>query len=107
MTNLRTERKTSGALRSPYKFARYGESGLEVSELFAETAKHADDLCVIRSMVAGVSRSTPRVDPPADTIDCASATLRALPCPPAAGISARRHGISHDCSAMRRGFDAR
>src|SRR5438067_647218 len=50
--NLRTERKTAGALRSPFKFARYGKSGVEVSELFARTARHADDLCVIRSMYA-------------------------------------------------------
>ena len=57
--NLRTERKTSGALRSPYTFAKYGQSGLEVSELFAKTAAHADDLCVIRSMVADVPNHEP------------------------------------------------
>jgi len=57
--NLRTERKTSGALRSPFKFAKYGKSGLEASELFAETAAHADDLCVIRSMVADVPNHEP------------------------------------------------
>jgi len=46
-----TERPTGAALGSPFKFARYGESGLEVSELFADLGKrHADDLCVIRSM---------------------------------------------------------
>src|SRR6476660_5756619 len=36
--NLRTERKTGHALRCPYKFQRYGQSGIEVSELFAQTA---------------------------------------------------------------------
>jgi hypothetical protein len=57
---LRTERKTSGALRSPFKFARYGRSGLEVSELFAKTAAAcADDLCVIRSMQAEVPNHEP------------------------------------------------
>src|SRR4051794_41087533 len=45
--NLRTERKTAGAFRSPFKFRKYGQSGLEVSELFEQTARHADDLCVI------------------------------------------------------------
>ncbi len=35
---------------SPFGFSRYGESGLPVSTLFQETARHADDLCVIRSM---------------------------------------------------------
>jgi hypothetical protein len=49
--HLQTERPTSTALGSPFSFARYGQSGLEVSELFAPLAeKHADDLCVIRSM---------------------------------------------------------
>ncbi len=37
-------------MQSPFKFQRYGQSGLEISELFAKTAQHADDLCVIRSM---------------------------------------------------------
>jgi len=35
---------------SPFGFSRYGESGLPVSTLFQETARHADELCVIRSM---------------------------------------------------------
>lgn len=37
-------------LPSPWSFARQGESGLWVSDLFPQLAKHADDLCVIRSM---------------------------------------------------------
>src|SRR5580692_11553694 len=32
--NLRTERKTGAAFPSPFKFKKYGESGLEVSEIF-------------------------------------------------------------------------
>lgn len=38
------------AMASPFKFAKYGQSQLEVSEVFAKTAAHADDLAVIRSM---------------------------------------------------------
>jgi hypothetical protein len=38
------------ALGSPFKFSRYGQSGLEISEVFAQTAAHADNLAVIRSM---------------------------------------------------------
>jgi hypothetical protein len=38
------------AMGSPFKFSKYGQSGLEVSELFAKTAAHADDLAVIKSM---------------------------------------------------------
>ena len=35
---------------TPYKFARHGESGLPISELFPNVAQHADDLCIINSM---------------------------------------------------------
>ncbi|QDU93104.1 DUF1501 domain-containing protein [Lignipirellula cremea] len=46
-----TERPTGAALSSPFTFQKYGESGLEASELFDKLASnHADDLCVVRSM---------------------------------------------------------
>lgn len=35
---------------SPWTFQRHGESGLPVSDLFPQTAKHLDRLCLIRSM---------------------------------------------------------
>ena len=58
--NLRTERKTAGALRSPFAYRRYGKSGIEVSELFARTAaEHIDDMCVVRSMHADVPNHEP------------------------------------------------
>jgi hypothetical protein len=39
------------ALLAPrWKFSRRGQSGLWISELFDEVARHADDLCVINSM---------------------------------------------------------
>ncbi len=38
------------AMKSPYKFAKYGQSGIEISETYPELAKHADKLCIIRSM---------------------------------------------------------
>ena len=57
--NLRTERKTGAAFRSPFSFHRYGRSGLEVSELFAKTAQHIDDIAVIRSMHADVPNHEP------------------------------------------------
>jgi hypothetical protein len=38
------------AFRSPYKFQKYGQSGIDISEKFTELAKCADELCVIRSM---------------------------------------------------------
>ena len=58
-TNLRTERKTGAAYPSPFQFQKYGESGIEVSELFAHTARHIDDIAVIRSMHADVPNHEP------------------------------------------------
>ena len=37
---------------SVFKFQRHGESGLQISELLPETARHADKLCVINGMHA-------------------------------------------------------
>jgi hypothetical protein len=37
-------------LASPWTFAQHGQSGLWVSDLFPETAKHVDDLCIINGM---------------------------------------------------------
>lgn len=42
--------ETGKLLKSPWMFRRYGQSGIHVSELFPQTAKHIDDLCVINSM---------------------------------------------------------
>jgi hypothetical protein len=39
-------------LASPWKFRKYGQSGIEVSDLFPQVASCIDDVCVIRSMVA-------------------------------------------------------
>lgn len=57
--SLITERKTGGAFPSPFKFQRYGQSGIEVSEIFAKTAQHIDDIAVIRSMQAQVPNHEP------------------------------------------------
>ncbi|MEW4568890.1 DUF1501 domain-containing protein [Tautonia sp. JC769] len=42
--------ETGSLLASPWKFRRYGESGIPVSELFPNVAQHADDLCLIHSL---------------------------------------------------------
>jgi hypothetical protein len=56
---LTTERKTGAAFPSPFSFHRYGESGIEVSDLFARTAQHIDDIAVVRSMYAQVPNHEP------------------------------------------------
>ncbi len=37
-------------LASPWNFQKYGKSGMPISDLFPNVAKHADSLCVINSM---------------------------------------------------------
>jgi hypothetical protein len=69
--NLGTERKTGAALPSPFKFQKYGQSGLEISEIFPHVAGHADDLCVIRSMHADV----PNHEPSLLLMNCGEARL--------------------------------
>ena len=59
MGNLKTERPTGNVMQSPFKSKPYGESGLEVTELFDKTAQHIDDICVIRSMHADVPNHEP------------------------------------------------
>jgi len=55
-----TQRKRAGTLfASPFQFTKHGDSGLEISELYPHVARHADDLCVIRSMVGEVANHSP------------------------------------------------
>jgi hypothetical protein len=43
--------RLSGKLqRSAFQFAKHGQSGMDISELFPKLAAHADELCVVRSM---------------------------------------------------------
>ena len=37
-------------LPSPWQFHQHGQSGMPISTLLPKTARHADDLCIIRSM---------------------------------------------------------
>jgi hypothetical protein len=54
------QRKRAGTIfGSPFEFKQHGESGLTVSSLFPNVAKHADDLCVIRSMQGEIANHTP------------------------------------------------
>ena len=46
---IKTDRASGSLMRSPFTFSRCGQSGLEVSEIFPQTGKVIDDVCVIRS----------------------------------------------------------
>jgi hypothetical protein len=69
--NLKTERRTGTAFASPFRFQKYGQSGLEVSELFPRVGAFADDLAVIRSMHADV----PNHEPSLLLMNCGEARL--------------------------------
>jgi hypothetical protein len=45
-------------LKSPWRFHRYGQSGIPVSDLFPHVARHVDDLAIVRSMVSNFSEHT-------------------------------------------------
>jgi hypothetical protein len=45
-------------MASPWQFRKYGQSGIEVSDLFPNVATCVDDLAIIRSMIADNSEHT-------------------------------------------------
>ncbi len=57
--DLKTERKTGGLMKSPFRFEKRGQSGLEVSEIFPHLGACMDDLCVIRSMHTNIPNHEP------------------------------------------------
>jgi len=46
---------------SPYKFAKHGQSGAEISELLPHTAAIADNLCIVRSGVTEAINHDPAI----------------------------------------------
>ena len=47
---IKTDRASGGLMKSPFQFRPYGESGVEVSEIFPQVGSCIDDFLVIRSM---------------------------------------------------------
>src|SRR6266566_3256302 len=57
----RTEFATGNLMKSPFAFKRYGQNGIEVSELFPHTAKIIDEFCIVRSMISDIPNHGPSV----------------------------------------------
>ena len=55
----KTERSTGNLFASPFTSRRYGQSGIEVSELFPQVGNLIDEFCVIRSMWTEVPNHEP------------------------------------------------
>ena len=49
----------SPLMRSPYKFAKHGQCGMDVSELFPQIATGVDDMCFVRSLTCDSNSHTP------------------------------------------------
>jgi hypothetical protein len=49
----------SPLMRSPYQFARHGQCGMDVSELFPRIAERVDDMCFVRSLTCDSNSHTP------------------------------------------------
>ena len=54
-----TERKTGTLLRSPFTFKKYGQSGIEVSEILPHVGECADDICFVRSVHTDIPNHEP------------------------------------------------
>jgi hypothetical protein len=61
LDKLETFNKNGNLMASPYQFKKYGESGLEVSELYPHLAEKADDLCMIRSLYCLSNNHSPAI----------------------------------------------
>ncbi len=57
--NVLTARKTGNLMMSPFKFKKYGDSGLQVSELWPNVGGIADDICMINSMYSEIPNHEP------------------------------------------------
>ncbi len=56
---LKTERRTGAAFPSPFTFRKFGQSGIEVSEIFSNVGGCVDDLCIVRSMCSDIPNHEP------------------------------------------------
>ena len=57
--SIATERKTGALMKSPFTFKKYGQCGMEVSELFPNVGAMADDICWVRSVYTDIPNHEP------------------------------------------------
>ncbi len=56
---IKTERRTGELMKSPFKFKKYGQCGMDVSELWPHLGEVADDICWIRSVYTDIPNHEP------------------------------------------------
>src|SRR6186713_2726118 len=57
--SIATERKTGALMKSPFAFKKYGQCGMDVSELFPHVGAMADDICWVRSIHTDIPNHEP------------------------------------------------
>ncbi len=56
---VKTERKTGELMRSPFTFKKYGQCGMEISEIWPHLGSVADDICWVRSVYTEIPNHEP------------------------------------------------
>ena len=56
---VKTERRTGELMKSPFKFKKYGQCGMDVSELWPHLGEVADDICWVRSVYTEIPNHEP------------------------------------------------
>ncbi|MEI9974368.1 MAG: DUF1501 domain-containing protein [Ignavibacteriota bacterium] len=57
--HINTERRTGELMKSPFKFKKYGQCGMDVSELWPHLGEVADDICWVRSVYTDIPNHEP------------------------------------------------
>ena len=57
--HINTERRTGELMKSPFKFKKYGQCGMDVSELWPHLGEVADDICWVRSVYTEIPNHEP------------------------------------------------
>ena len=56
---IKTERRTGELMKSPFKFKKYGQCGMDISELWPHLGEVADDICWVRSVYTDIPNHEP------------------------------------------------
>ena len=57
--SVKTERRTGELMKSPFKYTKYGQCGMELSELWPHLGEVADDICWVRSVYTEIPNHEP------------------------------------------------
>ena len=56
---IKTERRTGELMKSPFAFKKYGQCGMDLSELWPHLGEVADDICWVRSVYTEIPNHEP------------------------------------------------